>query len=216
MFLQNQIKNLMNTNRQNDRKTNDSQYNDEDDSRKELEYKDFKPSKPNKSQHEPPKRNEIKSKGSVTNLEKAYLATDRIYQRETQIEPEKSFITTDRNQLIHNKNASFHNDANKDLNKNKMRMNEENIKVNKHLLMEKNQNDTRNINVSSTTQLKNCAINNKNYNKNETEEDLNSKYFLKANRNKSPIKQDYRNYECNADKKRDLSAINKTISEVYY
>lgn len=176
--------------------------------------------------NEPPRRNEIKQKSSISNFEKGYLATDRLYPKERgNLENERSLITTDRNSSYHHKNASFHQEVSKDLNKSKIKMNEDsnnNIKANKHFLQEKSQKilKTNNItnNTSSSNQFKTSFLNHKNSSKdlnNEVDDELNSKYFLKASRGKSPNKQDYKNYEI-AEKKRDLSAISKKFSEVFF
>ena len=221
-FLQNQIKSLMNNNTNinsnpkniQDRKINDTltNENEEDDYKNDYYSKANKQIKPIFNE---PKRNEIKAKSSLSSFEKAYLATDRLQPRESFLEQEKSLITTDRNHVYNShKNTSFHNDTHhqKDINKTKI---QENIKANKHLLQEKSQKELKSN--GSLNQLKNNVAlmnNNNNFKNKESEDDLNSKYFLKIGKSKSPIKQDYRNYEC-AEKKRDLSAINnKNLSEV--
>jgi len=222
-FLQNQIKSLMNTNRLKDSKaTIDSpNYCEEDDYPQAHNNNDYRALKPSKllnsntnNNNNDSKRLDLKQKSSMSNLEKAYIVTDRIYppRDSSGVENEKSFITTDRiYHGYHAKNASFHNDAGKDLNRSKLvNMNEENAtKANKYLLQEKSQKDLKNQNTSSNNQLKTSFLN-KSQNKTEIDDDLNSKYFLKASKNKSPLKQDYKNYEC-GDKKRDLSAINNKI-----
>lgn len=221
MFLQNQIKSLMNTNRMKEYKAMNDSPNCFDEDEGPLppattDYRTLKPSKlsqpSNQSNAIPidPRRLDLK-KSSMSNLEKAYLATDRNLPRESMGGEERSFITTDRiYHGYHAKNASFHNDVSKDASKGRIKPEENNANNNiKKLLLEKNQKDLKSQNTSSSTQLKTSFLN-KGQNK-DLDDDLNSKYFLKAAKSKSPLKQDYKNYDCNGEKKRDLSAMNSKI-----
>lgn len=156
-----------------------------------------------------------REKSSLSSWERNYLATDRIYPRDCFAGDQgKNSIVTDRNYSKHNKNASFHNNNDGILkNSNKSYLKEETQKSNKDLLHEKEFGKNMHFNNNAT---KNSFIEAKNLKNNDDDEEINSKYFLKVSKNKSPLKHDYKNFECNGLKKSDLSHMNKPEVLIFF
>lgn len=159
-----------------------------------------------------------REKSSLSSWERNYLATDRIYPRESFAgDQAKNSIVTDRNHFKHNKNASFHNNNNNNegvlKNSNKSYLKEETQKSHKDLLHEKEfGKNMQFLNNAS----KNSFLESKNLKNNDDDEELNSKYFLKVSKNKSPLKHDYKNFECNILKKSDLSHMSKAEVLIFF
>lgn len=149
----------------------------------------------------------VKEKSSLSSWEKAYLATDRIHGRESFLgDSQKTSLATDRNNGVsQQKNSSFHNKSYlKEENPNNSNKNSLQEKIGKNEL----KNSSNNINI-----LKSSCVNNQKPMKNEENDEINPKYFLKVAKSKSPLKQDYKNYELNA-KKNELSNFSKGLAEV--